>query len=163
MQDRPSLVVIAENVSPLYTHADPREQELELGKVQNLRVVAHLLDGLIVQQNQVFSFWQQVGRPSRAKGFVEGRELRQGCLIPSMAGGICQFTNALAIVAHHAGMEIIEQHRHSASIDNTLRHRDHDATVFWNYVDFRFRAPFPVCLTVQLTQDALSVRLERLP
>jgi hypothetical protein len=160
---QPHAVLIAEDQSPLYSHSDPQERGLELGKVQNLRVVARLLDGTIIREHETFSFWQHVGRPSRAKGFVEGRELRQGCLIPSLAGGICQFTNALAKVAHQSGMDIVEQHRHSAEIDNRVRASAYDATVFWNYVDFRFRAPFAVCLSVNLTRDMLVVRLERLP
>ncbi len=155
--------ILAESITPLYNQTDPREQELELGKVQNLRVLARRLDGIVVPQHQVFSFWQQVGRPSRSKGFVVGRELRHGCLVPSIAGGICQFTNGLSGAVKRAGAAVVEQHEHSASVPGLQRRDGEDATVFWNYVDFRFRAQVAMRLRVHLTTEHLVVRLERWP
>jgi vancomycin resistance protein YoaR len=156
-------VLLAESITPLYNQTDPREQELELGKVQNLRTLARLLDGTIIPQNQVFSFWQQVGRPTRRKGFVVGRELRHGCLVPTIAGGICQFTNALSGAARRAGAEIVEQHLHSAVVEGLQRHDGEDATVFWNYVDFQFRAHVTMRLKIHMTTEHLIIRLEPWP
>lgn len=155
--------LLAESISPLYTQTDPREQQLELGKVQNLRTLVRLLDGTMIPQNQVFSFWQQVGRPTRRKGFVVGRELRHGCLVPTIAGGICQFTNGLSGAVKRAGAEVLEQHQHSAVVEGLQRNEGEDATVFWNYVDFRFRAHIPMRLKVHLTTEHLVIRLEHWP
>jgi hypothetical protein len=153
---------LARDEHPIYTATDPREQELELGKVQNLRIAAAAVDGILLAPGELFSFWQAAGRPGRSKGYVVGRELRQGCMIPSIGGGICQLTNALSRVAHHAGMEIVERHSHTVHppgffIDDTT-----DATVFWNYIDFRFRAPIAVRIGATLTGTALVVRLDSL-
>ncbi|WOE74101.1 VanW family protein [Alterisphingorhabdus coralli] len=153
---------LARDVSPLYTARDPREFALELGKVQNLRVAAKRLDGLVFDTGELFSFWHVIGRPTRSRGFVEGRELRQGCLIPTIAGGICQMTNALSCVVEQAGMEIVERHRHSATVDGLALDPKTDATVFWNYVDFRFRAARPIRLTTRLTRDNLEVVIDAL-
>jgi vancomycin resistance protein VanW len=148
---------------PVYTAKDPRERELELGKVQNLRVAAALVDGIVLEPGEIFSFWAAAGRPGRSKGYVIGRELRQGCMIPTIGGGICQLTNALSRAAHRAGMEIVERHSHTIHppgffIDDTT-----DATVFWNYIDFRFRSPVRVRIGAQLTETTLAVRLDALP
>ncbi len=48
---------------------------------------------------ETFSYWRAAGRASRAKGYVIGRELRQGCVIPTVGGGICQLTNALSRIS----------------------------------------------------------------
>jgi len=154
---------LAEDICPLYTATDPRERELELGKVQNLRVAATAIDGILLDPGTVFSFWRAVGRPTRARGYVVGRELRQGCMIPTVAGGICQLTNALSRVAARAGMEIVERHRHSAAVDGLVIDAATDATVFWNYLDLRFRAPRRVRLAAALTETVLVVRLDALP
>ncbi|MFD2261325.1 VanW family protein [Lacibacterium aquatile] len=146
--------------SPLYGSADPAEIELQLGKVENLRVAARHLDGLRIPTGEVFSFWRQVGRPVRSRGFVEGRELRQGCLVPTVAGGICQLSNSLFQVARQAGQEIVERHGHSQQIPDAAFGPGEDATVFWSYVDFRFRAKGDVVLRVSLSADDLIVRLE---
>jgi len=145
---------------PIYTASDPREQELELGKIQNLRVAAASVNGIVLEPGEMFSFWAAAGRPSRGKGYVLGRELRGGCMIPSIGGGICQLTNALSRVAHRSGMEIVERHSHTVHPPGFFIDDHTDATVFWNYIDFRFRSPFKVRLGATLTESALVVRLD---
>lgn len=153
-------VPLAEDRRALYWLTDPRERELELGKVQNLRIAAAAIDGLLVPAGETFSFWGAVGRPSRRKGYVVGRELRQGCMIPTVGGGICQLTNALSRVATKAGMEIVERHRHSMRPGGFPVEDETDATVFWNYIDLRFRAPAPVRIGAILDSTDLLVRLD---
>jgi vancomycin resistance protein VanW len=151
---------LSEVVTPLYSGSDPGERLLQLGKVQNLRIAARAMDGLRLGAEEVFSFWAQVGRPSRARGFVEGRELRQGCLIPTVGGGLCQLSNSLYRAARHSGCEILERHGHTAPVPDSPFPPGEDATVFWNYVDLRFRAPRPLTLRVHLSRSDLLVRLE---
>jgi len=154
--------LLARDEHRLYSAADPRERALELGKVQNLRVAAAALDGIVLEPGETFSFWRAVGRATRAKGYVVGRELRQGCMIPSIGGGVCQLTNALSRVAHQAGMEIVERHSHSVHPPGFFIDTDTDATVFWNYIDFRFRSPARVRIGAVLTEATLVVRLDAL-
>ena len=78
-------VLLAEDASRLYSLADPRERALELGKVQNLRIAAAAIDGILLAPGETFGFWRAAGRATRGKGYVIGRELRQGCVIPSPA------------------------------------------------------------------------------
>ncbi len=151
---------LSEVVTPLYTDADPNEHALQLGKVQNLRIGARAMDGVRLGAGDVFSFWAQVGRPTRARGFVEGRELRQGCLIPTVAGGLCQLSNSLYRAAREAGCDVLERHGHTAAIAGSPFPPGEDATVFWNYVDLRFRAPRPMMVRARLSQSDLIVRLE---
>jgi vancomycin resistance protein YoaR len=154
---------LAEDEHRLYTLTDPRERELEMGKVQNLRMAAAALDGLVLEPGETFSFWRAAGRATRMKGYVVGRELRLGCMIPSVGGGICQLTNALSRVAHRAGMEIVERHSHSVHPEGFFIDGATDATVFWNYIDFRFRSPRRVRIGATLTAATLVVRLDALP
>jgi vancomycin resistance protein YoaR len=155
--------LLAEDEHRLYTLTDPRERELEMGKVQNLRIAAAALDGLVLEPGETFSFWRAAGRATRMKGYAIGRELRLGCMIPSVGGGICQLTNALSRVAHRSGMEIVERHSHSVHPEGFFIDSATDATVFWNYIDFRFRSPRRVRIGAKLTETTLVVRLDALP
>ena len=155
--------LLAFDEHPIYTETDPRERELELGKVQNLRIAAESVDGIILEPGQTFSFWQAVGRPAASRRYVVGRELRQGCMVPSVGGGICQLTNALSRIAHRAGMEIVERHSHTIHPPGFFIEDTTDATVFWNYIDFRFRTPTKVRIGARLTASTLVVRLDALP
>jgi hypothetical protein len=56
--------------TPLWSDGRPAEHAYQLGKVQNLRRAAAALDGVLVPASQVFSFWKQIGRASRRRGFV---------------------------------------------------------------------------------------------
>ncbi|RZK61486.1 MAG: vanw family protein, partial [Hymenobacter sp.] len=128
------------------------------GKVENLRRAARRLHGLAVPAGATFSFWRQVGNPNFGRGYVLGREIREGCVVPTVAGGLCQLSNALYDAALRAGFTIVERHRHTQVIKGSLAEQDRDATVKWNYLDLRFRAPVAFHLEVELTADQLVVR-----
>lgn len=151
--------LLAESTTPLRSGADTVDSRLELGKIQNLRTAARRFHGLRIPAGAEFSFWRQAGPPWRLRGYVEGRELREGCLVPSVGGGLCQLSNALYDVALTAGCTITERHAHSRIVPGSLAERGRDATVFWNYVDLRFRPPVDLALEMFLTETNLTVRL----
>jgi len=108
------------------------------------------------------SFWRQVGKPSRARGFAPGRELRQGCIIPTVGGGLCQLSNGLYQAALKAGLQIVERHPHTQVVPGSAAALGQDATVFWNYIDLRLAAPFAWRLDLQMDAQTLRVRIIRL-
>lgn len=150
--------VASESRSLLYPSQLGAEFALQSGKVQNLRVAARFLNGLRIPAGEVFSFWRHVPRPTGFRGFVEGRELREGCVIPSIGGGLCQLSNALYDAALKAGLEIVERHGHSRILPSSMAEAGRDATVFWNYVDLRFRPATDMILEVLLGRGELVVR-----
>ncbi len=153
--------VAGESHASLYPSSNPAEFALQAGKVHNLRVAASYLHGIHLPANAVFSFWRQIPRPTRRRGFVAGRELREGCIVPSVGGGLCQLSNALYDAALRAGCEILERHPHSMILPGSMAQAGRDATVFWNYVDLRFRSEHPLQIMVHLTGTELVVRLLR--
>lgn len=150
--------VIAESRTPLWTEHEPEERVLLAGKIQNLRLASASLQGIEIGAGEIFSFWKQVGRTTRMRGFVEGRELREGCIIPNIGGGLCQLSNALYDAALKANFEIVERHPHTQIVAGSLAEQGRDATVFWNYVDLRFRSPGSFRIEARLENDELLVR-----
>jgi hypothetical protein len=151
--------IVAEHRSSLWLDGREDEFVLRCGKVQNLRVAVSHFDGVAVARGQVLSFWSQLGRPAKSKGYVAGREIVNGCVVPTVGGGLCQLSNALAEVAATAGIRLIERHRHSALIEQQRQNEYVDATVAWNYIDLRLQADFDFSVEAQLTHDELVVRL----
>lgn len=150
--------VIAESKTPLWTESAPEEQFLLAGKIHNLRLAVKKLNNLQIPANEIFSFWKNVGQATRLKGFVVGRELREGCIIPNVGGGLCQISNALYDAALKANFEIVERHAHSQIISGSLAEQNRDATVFWNYIDLRFRSPNAFRIEAFLGKDHLTIR-----
>jgi glycosyltransferase involved in cell wall biosynthesis len=154
------LPVIAESKTALWTEAAPAEQFLQAGKIQNLRIAVKNLHGIEIPAGAVFSFWKHLGRANRARGYVEGRELREGCIIPNVGGGLCQISNALYDAALQSNFEIVERYAHSQVIAGSAAEEGRDATVFWNYVDLRFRAPFAYRIEATLDAENLTVKFK---
>jgi hypothetical protein len=149
----------AESRTALRTSTLLSERLLTSGKIENLRIAARAFNGLSFEAGEVFSFWRALGRPGQARGFVQGRELREGCMVASVGGGLCQLSNALYATALQAGFEIAERHAHSQRVPGSAAEFGRDATVFWNYVDLRFRASRAFTLSVSIEQDHLIVRV----
>jgi hypothetical protein len=149
--------IVAESRTPLRTGGN-ESATLVLGKIQNLRVAARALNGIVIPANEVFSFWRQVGRPTKWKGYIVGREVREGCIIPTIGGGLCQLSNALYDAALKAGFVIVERHAHTRVIPGSLAEVGRDATVFWNYVDLRFISVDDFRIEVELSSHDLIVR-----
>jgi hypothetical protein len=150
------MIVIAESRTPLWGDPRPGEHIMQQGKVQNLRAAARRLDRTVLPAGAVFSFWKQTGRASARRGFVTGRMLQGGCLVPATGGGLCQLSNALYDMALRSGCTIVERHAHSRVVPGAVRERD--ATVAWNYVDLRFSAPQDMLLRVVVERDDLLVQ-----
>ena len=150
--------VISESRTPLWTETEPEERFLVAGKINNLRIAVRELDGVEIPADRVFSFWKHIGRASRFRGYVAGRELREGCIIPNVGGGLCQLSNALYDAALDGGLDIVERHAHTQVIAGSLAEQGRDATVFWNYVDLRFRSAHPFRIEARLDDHDLLVR-----
>ncbi|MBX9851691.1 MAG: VanW family protein [Cytophagaceae bacterium] len=150
--------IVAKSITPLWTNKSEDEFMLTAGKVQNLRIALKQLNGVEIPANALFSFWAQVGRPTQWKGYVDGRELREGCIIPTIGGGLCQLSNALYDAALQANFEIIERHAHTKVIPGSLAEVGRDATIFWNYVDLRFRSETTFRIEAYLNRDSLVVQ-----
>src|SRR5215475_12383844 len=154
--------LLALSRSPLYTSEVAAEFILQAGKVENLRIAARRLNGIVIPAGGLFSFWRQLSQPTSRRGFVRGRELREGCVIASVGGGLCQLGNALYDAALTAGCEIVERHAHSRRLPGSMAALGRDATIFWNYVDLRFRPPVDCQIEVSLDRDRLTVALRAL-
>lgn len=152
--------VIASIRTPLWTSAGgEKDRALNAGKIQNLRCALRGLDGIEVEAGRTLSFWRQVGRPVRRRGFVAGRELREGCMIATIGGGLCQLSNALYDAGLQAGLEIVERHGHTRIVPGSRAAAGRDATVFWNYLDLRMRARRPFRIEARLTADSLELTI----
>jgi len=152
--------VLAESRSPLWNATDtPDNWLLTAGKVHNLRIAAQALHGIEIQPNSLFSFWAHVPKPTKAQGYVNGREIREGCLVPSLAGGLCQLSNALFDAASRAGLTIVERHRHTQVVPGSLAEQGRDATVKWRHIDLRISHTQAWRIEVELSTTELILRI----
>ena len=156
--------IVVRHQSPLRRKLAGLPSFLTEGKIANLRHALESLDGLVISPGQTFSFWREIGEPSRQRGFVDGPLLAGGKLVTGAGGGLCQLSNFLFWILLHAPTEVVERHHHSHDAfpdsGRTLPFGS-GATVLFNWVDLRLRnvAEIPLQLRLWLTDDFLKGQL----
>lgn len=146
---------------PLQRDDAQAQPEFEQGKRHNLRLAAPAFDGLLLGPEQPLSFWKTLGRVTEARGYRHGMELRGGCIVPALGGGLCLLSNALFELAVRLGWRIDERHGHTLEAIPAPGRLPWglDATVFWPYVDLRVTPPVEVSLHVAVVQDRLVLEV----
>jgi vancomycin resistance protein VanW len=156
--DPPERVVpegpIAHTVRAPIARADAHPT-LEAGKRHNVRLAATAFHGVVITAERPLSFWRTLGPATAARGFTWGMELRSGCAVPAIGGGLCLLSNALFTLAVEQGWQILERHGHSMALADP---RALDATTAYPHVDLRIapRAGTAI-LDVTVRGDVLAV------
>jgi vancomycin resistance protein VanW len=154
--------VIYEKVIPIARQAADTHPLLEEGKRMNLALAAPSFDGLLLEPHRPFSFWRSLGQVSEKKGYRFGMEIREGCVVPAIGGGLCLLSNALFQMACELGWAILERHGHTMEVSSPEPNQPWglDATLFWPHVDLRF-APRrgKMKLEVRVIKDSLHLKV----
>lgn len=151
----PSTPTISIRVPIARTGADPR---LEAGKRHNVRLAATAFHGVAITPDRPLSFWRTLGPATAARGFRWGMELRSGCAVPAIGGGLCLLSNALFTLAVEQGWTILERHGHSMALGDA---HALDATVAFPHVDLRIAPRHGTAiLDVQVRGDVLVVGVQ---
>lgn len=137
------------------------DPELQINKITNLRMVAARLDGVMIRPGEMFSFCKLVGKPTRARGFLEGLELSRGEARRGVGGGICQAANLLHWLVLHSPLTVIERSQHSFDPfpdEGRIIPFGTGAAIFYNYVDYRFfnSTPWTFQIRLHLTEKTLE-------
>ena len=133
-------------------------------KCHNIRLTTNKINGIIIKEGQLFSFWKIVGNPSLKNGFKIGRSLKNGKLFPEVGGGICQSACILYHSALSCGLEIVERYNHSMDIyteEERFTPLGADSTVVYGNKDLRFRNPYPfdLILGIEIYENELICRI----
>ncbi len=134
---------------------------LQENKIVNLKIAAPLIDGILMEPGQIFSFWRLIGRATAKRGFKEGMYLNNGEVKEGVGGGLCQLSNLLFWMALHSPLEILERHHHSFDPfpdSGRVLPFGTGASVFYNYIDLQFRnnLPYTFQFRVWLTEKHLK-------
>ena len=106
-------------------------------RIHNIELAANLIRGRLLAPGEVFSYNAAVGPRTIERGFKEAPVLIDDELVPGNGGGICQVSSTLFNVALLADFEILSRANHSRPVAYLPLGRD--ATVVYDWLDFRFR------------------------
>lgn len=124
---------IRELISSFTTEYNPAQT----ARVENIKLLARLLDGQLIAPGEVFSFNERIGPRTLERGFKPAPTIVNGRLVDTAGGGACQVGTTLFNAAFFAGLKIIERHNHSFFISHYPAGRD--ATVSYGGFDLKFK------------------------
>lgn len=153
--------VVATHATPLVRPLLGLDPELQRNKVVNLRLASSLLDGVVLQPGQRLSFWREVGRPTYARGFLDGLVLDHGSLSRGVGGGLCQMTNLLYWLTLHTPLDVVERWRHSYDVfpdAGRTQPFGSGATCAWPALDLQIenRTSAPYRLALRVAEEHLE-------
>lgn len=123
----------------------------------NLRLVCEILDGMILQPGEEFSFNGAVGERTKERGFLPAPAYSGDTLVDHYGGGVCQTSSTLYNCALLADLEITNRLSHGY----TVRYLPVglDATVNWGTTDFCFRNSlnYPIMLKGEVTDELVRM------
>ena len=106
-------------------------------RYHNIKVAGKFINYWLVMPREVFSFNDTVGAPLPEKGYKEAPIIVDDKMVPGYGGGICQVSTTLYNAILKANLKIEERHAHSKDVNYVPEGKD--ATVAYDYLDFKFR------------------------
>ena len=130
---------------------------LQHNKIVNLRLAIAKINGIVIEPGQTFSFWKLVGRPTKAKGYLEGMTLSNGNVTKGVGGGLCQLGNLIYWMSLHTPLTVTKRWRHSYDVFPDVNRKvpfGSGATLSYNYIDLALRndTPMPIQINLWLTK-----------
>jgi len=126
---------------------------------ENIRIATELINNQVVLAGDIFSFNEVVGPRNKKRGFKEAPEIINGELSLGIGGGICQVSSTLFNALKADQLQVIERHTHSRDISYVPDGKD--ATVAWEYLDFKFKNNFanPIIIKAEIVGNQLIIRV----
>lgn len=139
------------------------DAEVQKNKIVNLSLALKELDGLIIEPGQTLSYWRQIGRPTKSKGYLQGMILNNGNVLSGTGGGLCQLSNLIYWISLHTPLTVVERWRHGYDVFpdvNRTQPFGSGATCSYPNIDLQLRNDTnqPFQLSLMLTDKHLVAR-----
>lgn len=158
-------VIVSSSGNNMIKRGPGIDLQLQLNKVENIKLACSKINGLIINPGEIFSFWKCVGKTSKKNGFTEGRVIKKGQLVSGIGGGLCNLANTINLLVMHSPLTITELHHHSDALapDPGGKRVPYSAgtSVNYNFIDYRFcnNTTQPVQLLTWCEDDELKTEL----
>lgn len=157
------------NLKPSFQNAISSKQEIKKGaffenKLHNITIASHKIETIVIQPNELFSFWKIIGQPNQKNNFKKGRNIINGKLSEETGGGLCQLSSIIYFTALKTNLEIAERHNHSLDIykeDERFTPLGADATIVYGYKDLRIKNSydFPIQFSFTFEDNFINCHL----
>lgn len=127
-------------------------------RVQNIHLIADLLNDTIVKPGERFSVNEYIGPRTHGKGFVEAPTISRGEMVDTYGGGISQFATTMFNAILDGGYEIIQRQPHSYYFSRYPE--GHEATLSFPVPDLIFRNDSASGLLIKTEKGPTFIRVK---
>jgi len=115
--------------------------EINACRFHNMYTACALLDGVLLEPNQVFSLRRFFKNTSGKLGFQKGPVIINGEVTFANGGSVCAVASLIFDAALKANLSILEKHNHSTDMwgESRFIHLGGDATYVYGRRDLKFR------------------------
>lgn len=129
------------------------------GRIGNVKLSAQIINGLVLNSGETFSYNGSVGKRTADRGFKPAPAYVKGETVDEIGGGICQTSSTLYLACLLSNLEITERYAHRyvpAYITAGM-----DATVSWGGPDYKFtnNSLYPIKIVTIYENNYLTVRI----
>ena len=129
------------------------------GRIGNVKLSAQIINGLVLNSGETFSYNGSVGKRTADRGFKPAPAYVKGETVDEIGGGICQTSSTLYLACLLSNLEITERYAHRyvpAYIAWGM-----DATVSWGGPDYKFtnNTLYPVKIVTKYEKGYLTVQI----
>lgn len=129
----------------------------------NLELTASKINGIVVKNEETFSFNDTVGNPTPDRGYEKAAIIVDGKKEKGYGGGNCQVSTTLYdTVLKVKGIEIIERHEHGKDVGYVEEGKD--ATVVYDELDLKFKngTGYDIKIYAEVTEEKVKVKIMKL-
>jgi len=129
----------------------------DINRSTNISISAQKINGKLIMPEEIFSFNKVVGPRTKEAGYQEATEIINGEFVQGVGGGVCQVSSTLYNSVLLADLEIVERDNHSRPVAYVPLGRG--ATVYYNYIDFKFRnnGDSPILIIAKVVKNKLTI------
>lgn len=134
--------IVKSHFSILLRKLEGVDIQLQINKIQNIKIAVSKINGLLINPGQTFSFWELVGKPSKKKGYIKGLVIKKNKFESDYGGGLCQLANLIHYLVLNSPLTVTELHHHSDALFPDDQRRVPFGTgtsICYNMLDYRFK------------------------
>lgn len=126
----------------------------------NIKLACKTLNGTKVKAGETFSFWDNLGCPTKEKGYKEAKTFTSnGEVTESYGGGVCQISTTIYnAVLKVDGLEVKERHEHSREVPYIKDGKD--AAVSYDTADLKFKNTLGYDIKIEAKVEDRKVKIK---
>ena len=125
----------------------------------NIQVALKALDGLVVEEGEIFSFNEITGERNEEAGYKQAKIISGGTFVSGLGGGVCQVSTTLYNACLLSGLEIVEATSHSLPVSYV--EPSFDAMVSFGSSDLKIRnnSGGKIIITTSSENDICKIKI----